>query len=573
MALPHQLPSVTHPPWQLPSSRQALAVDARSLNNLKLRSRAKQPQAAKEAAKQFESLFMRELIKSMREATMKSGLLDGAQGDLGTDMLDQQLSVQMSGQPGRLVRSHCAPALAPDGCGRPTFSCLPRPPRSAALAWLTQRGQSAPPTPPPVPKGRDDFVQHLSATAERVAQDSGIPASFMLGQAGHETGWGKSEIKNADGSTRSTCSASRQARAGRARWPRSPPPNTSTAAPQGDGQVPRLRLVRRFVPRLRPAHQRQARATKKPRPPPGPARPWPMPPSCRRPATPPTPSTPKSSAAPSTAPCAPSAHRPEHTSVSHGTAQRRRPRPAGQPGGLADGRPQHCQRQHARLFAPDRGAADRAGPVHRAAGYIGKGWMCDHLAQPQRAAHAPGHGGIGEMRATPCACERLRQLQEVFSGGASGMGAAINDMMNAFSDVVSAPTDLSARSLVLTRMDETAARMRTSADRLDEIQLHGAEELKGSMPTRSTAWPRTWPRINEQIARAKGNGPAPNDLLDQRDQLIREAQPVCADHAGGRRRRHRERVRGRQPAPGAGHHGCQLSVGDPTILARSSGRC
>ena len=44
-------------------------------------------------------------------------------------------------------------------------------------------------------------MEHLSATAERVAQDSGIPASFMLGQAGHETGWGKSEIKNADGSS------------------------------------------------------------------------------------------------------------------------------------------------------------------------------------------------------------------------------------------------------------------------------------------------------------------------------------------------------------------------------------
>jgi len=33
-----------------------------------------------------------------------------------------------------------------------------------------------------------------------VAQESGIPASFMLGQAGHETGWGRGEIKNADGS-------------------------------------------------------------------------------------------------------------------------------------------------------------------------------------------------------------------------------------------------------------------------------------------------------------------------------------------------------------------------------------
>jgi flagellar protein FlgJ len=60
------------------------------------------PPPPRRQRKQFESLFMREMIKSMREATMKSGLLDSAQGDLGTDMLDQQLSVQMSGQPGGL---------------------------------------------------------------------------------------------------------------------------------------------------------------------------------------------------------------------------------------------------------------------------------------------------------------------------------------------------------------------------------------------------------------------------------------------------------------------------------------
>ena len=50
------------------------------------------------------------------------------------------------------------------------------------------------------PKGRDDFVQHHRAAAERVARSSGIPASFMLGQAGHETGWGKGEIRHKDGS-------------------------------------------------------------------------------------------------------------------------------------------------------------------------------------------------------------------------------------------------------------------------------------------------------------------------------------------------------------------------------------
>ncbi|MCX5690183.1 MAG: recombinase RecA, partial [Planctomycetota bacterium] len=57
----------------------------------------------REAAKQFESLFMRELIKSMREATMKSGLMDSDGEKLGTDLLDQQFAVQLAGMPGGLT--------------------------------------------------------------------------------------------------------------------------------------------------------------------------------------------------------------------------------------------------------------------------------------------------------------------------------------------------------------------------------------------------------------------------------------------------------------------------------------
>ncbi len=73
---------------QVSTSSGALAADARSLSNLKMQAGQKTPEAIKEAAKQFESLFMRELIKSMREATMKSGLMDSPGGDLGADLLD-----------------------------------------------------------------------------------------------------------------------------------------------------------------------------------------------------------------------------------------------------------------------------------------------------------------------------------------------------------------------------------------------------------------------------------------------------------------------------------------------------
>lgn len=190
--------ALTLPSSTTPSTTNALAADARSLNALKYESGQNSAQAAKEAAKQFESLFMRELIKSMREATMKSGMLDSAQGDLGTDLLDQQLSVHMSGVPGGLSEAIARQLSRQMGGADTTISA----PSTLSLPGVVSR--SSTPTPVaagPAPKGRDSFVQSLSATAERVSQDSGIPASFMLGQAGHETGWGKSEIKNADGSS------------------------------------------------------------------------------------------------------------------------------------------------------------------------------------------------------------------------------------------------------------------------------------------------------------------------------------------------------------------------------------
>lgn len=184
---------------------QALAVDGRSLNALKLQATQGDPEAAreatKEAAKQLESLFMRELIKSMREATMKSGLLEGAEGNLATDLFDQQLSVQMSGLPGGLseaIQRQLSRQLGGDS--PPTL--VPGSTLSMdATLRKSMRTESAPDdSQARSPKGRESFVQHHLAAAERVARESGIPASFMLGQAGHETGWGKSEIRNKDGS-------------------------------------------------------------------------------------------------------------------------------------------------------------------------------------------------------------------------------------------------------------------------------------------------------------------------------------------------------------------------------------
>ena len=155
-------------------------------------------------------------------------------------------------------------------------------------------------------------------------------------------------------------------------------------------------------------------------------------------------------------------------------------------------------------------------------GYIGKGVdiqtvlrnHSDLLTRQANAAAATDAGDSARL-------ERLKQLQDVFSGGAAGLGSAINDMMNAFSDVVSSPTDLTARGVVLTRIDETARRMRDGAGRIEEIELAVAEQLKGAVNVVNNL-ARDLAQVNQEIVRARGNGQAPNDLLDRRDQLTRE---------------------------------------------------
>ena len=181
------------------TSANALAADGRSLNALKLQA-GSTPASIKEAAKQFESLFMRELIKSMREATMKSGMLDSPGADLGADLLDQQFAVQMSGQPGglsdmiakqltRQMGNVEAGANGTNGAKSVSPASLTPP----STLQITPLGKGA------VSVSQTGFVQRHSDAAAKVERDSGIPASYMLGQAGHETGWGKSQIKMADG--------------------------------------------------------------------------------------------------------------------------------------------------------------------------------------------------------------------------------------------------------------------------------------------------------------------------------------------------------------------------------------
>jgi flagellar protein FlgJ len=152
-----------------------------------LRSRAAvDPKAAiKEVAKQFEALFMQELMKSMRQAqqSMASGMLENGGSQMGTEMLDTQFATKMTGLPGGLSEV-IARQLERQMGGVAEAPATPRSPAET-------RGGNV---------SHIDFLTQHRAAAHAAESQTGIPAAFMVSQAAHETGWGRREIRHADGS-------------------------------------------------------------------------------------------------------------------------------------------------------------------------------------------------------------------------------------------------------------------------------------------------------------------------------------------------------------------------------------
>ncbi|MCI1191196.1 flagellar assembly peptidoglycan hydrolase FlgJ [Calidifontimicrobium sp. SYSU G02091] len=180
-----------------------LATDARSVDGLRTLA-SRDPQAAvKEVAKQFESLFMQELLKSMRQATMNSGLLDNSASELGTEMLDAQYAQKMSGLPGGLADVIARQIARQMGLPADARTAAPAVPAAAPGTTVTPAAatDAAAPRPARAASGdsRHEFIARHEQAAKAAEAATGIPATFLLAQAALETGWGRRDIRMADG--------------------------------------------------------------------------------------------------------------------------------------------------------------------------------------------------------------------------------------------------------------------------------------------------------------------------------------------------------------------------------------
>lgn len=80
-----------------------LAIDAQALSQLRQRASRDPQQAMRAAASEFEALFMQQMLRSMREAIPRSGLMDGPGQATYEQMLDAELAQSVSGMRGGLA--------------------------------------------------------------------------------------------------------------------------------------------------------------------------------------------------------------------------------------------------------------------------------------------------------------------------------------------------------------------------------------------------------------------------------------------------------------------------------------
>lgn len=210
-----------------------LALDVQSIDSLKLQAKSDPKEAVKSAAKQFEALFLNILFKSMREATPEDSPFDSDQTRMFTQMLDQQMAQKVASTgkgiglaeslTQQLMRAYdktTPPVVAEDGKeqqgiplnrgGTPfplpdgVAKAIPLPQRSTDATPIPLDRSAVPvaPTPTAPPSSSDahkDFVSRLWPHAVEAGQALGVPPHFLIAQAALETGWGKSEIRGADG--------------------------------------------------------------------------------------------------------------------------------------------------------------------------------------------------------------------------------------------------------------------------------------------------------------------------------------------------------------------------------------
>lgn len=192
-------------------------TDFSGLAKLKNEARKESPEALKQVAKQFESIFLKMMLKNMRDAKLSDGIFDSDQSEFYQEMYDQQLAVHLSSESGIGLADLIVKQLSPeqpvtdkltlrDYLNKPVN--VNKVAEKKEITGLNQEISTIEDkkTGEKVKSGNnlpiqtiDQFVKQLKPYADKAAEELGVDGRMLMAQAALETGWGKSVIKTKEG--------------------------------------------------------------------------------------------------------------------------------------------------------------------------------------------------------------------------------------------------------------------------------------------------------------------------------------------------------------------------------------
>lgn len=115
---------------------------------------------------------------------------------------------------------------------------------------------------------------------------------------------------------------------------------------------------------------------------------------------------------------------------------------------------------------------------------------------------------------------QIRQIDNLLADPTAGLSPALQDFFAGVQDMATNPESIPARQSVLSTAESLAARFQSMASRLGEIEQGINSQVASSVSLINT-YAEQIANLNDAIGRAqRATGQPPNDLLDQRDQLV-----------------------------------------------------
>jgi len=214
-------------------SDTGIVNDFQSLDHLKKGAREQSPEAIKKVAKQFESLFVKMMLKSMRDTVPENELFGSKAEKTYQDMYDKQLSTEISngrgiglarvierqlgGEPETRLsdkriedyinnpmpnnyRPNNPGPVTPDSKSAATVSRLSSDFMGGASNFPSQQKVQVEDAAKNLWESTQDFIEDVWPHALRASEKLGVDAEVLVAQSALETGWGKHLPVKADGS-------------------------------------------------------------------------------------------------------------------------------------------------------------------------------------------------------------------------------------------------------------------------------------------------------------------------------------------------------------------------------------